>query len=373
MNITVVAHRPGSRTPTGIDRYARELVRAIAERSEHALDVVATAEPDDPDWLPAGVHLRRVRGPRKLVHLGWSLFGRPRIDAHTGDTQIVHVTAPTFPVPTTRPVVYTVHDLLPRTHPAWFGRGHRWGFDRAIDDARDRAAAVIADSAATARAAVELAGIDAARITVVPLGVAPQFLAPIDGTDVERVSATYGVSAKSYVVCVGHVNDRKNLTVVLDALARIGDNRPDLVVAGPDGSGADRVRACVDELGLSSSVRFTGFVSDRDLPALVAGARALLHPSLGEGFGLPPLEAMAAGTPAVVADSAALPDTVGTAALVAAADDPDAWAEAIAALDDPAIAARCRRDGQAHARAFTWSRTADETLAVYERVIEGRS
>jgi len=152
VNIAVVAHRPGSRTPTGIDRYARELVGALAEHPEHTVEVVSTAERDDADWLPARVRIRRLRGPRKLLHLGWSLVGRPRIDAQMGDVQIVHVTAPTFPFPTARPVVYTVHDLLPRTHPEWFGRVHRWGFDRAIDAARDRAAAIIADSVATARA-----------------------------------------------------------------------------------------------------------------------------------------------------------------------------------------------------------------------------
>ena len=373
MNIAVVAHRPGTRTPTGIDRYARELVRAFADRTSHAVEVVSTAERDIADWLPPGVRLRHLRGPRKLVHLGWSLLGRPRIDGQLGDAEIVHVTAPTFPVPTSQPVVYTVHDLLPRTHPEWFGRVHRWGFDRALADARDRAAAVIADSATTARLAVEIAGIEERRITVVPLGVAPQFLEPVDATDIDRIATAHGVSPQSYVVCVGQVNDRKNLGVVVDALARLGDARPHLVVAGPDGAGAGRVRARVDELGLGSCVRFAGFVPDRDLPALLAGARALLHPSLGEGFGLPPLEAMAVGTPVIVADRAALPDARGTAALIAPADDADAWAEALSLLADRDTAAVRVNDGMAHARAFTWSRTADGTLAVYERALGGRA
>jgi len=372
VNIAVVAHRLSTRAPTGIDRYARELVRALAAHPEHDVAVVSTAERDAPSWLPDGVVARRVRGPRRLVHLGWSMGRRPRIDGAIGEAELVHVTAPTFPVPTSRPVVYTVHDLLPRTHPQWFGRIHRWGFDRAIDDTRDHAAAVIADSTATARAAVELAGIDERRITVVPLGVASPFLATIDATEVERVTGAYGVAPASYVLCVGHVNDRKNLTVIVDALAALGDSRPQLVVAGPDGPGADKVHARVEAHRLTQSVRFTGFVPDRDLPALMAGARALLHPSRGEGFGLPPLEAMAVGTPAIVAHSAALPDAAGEAAIVVPADDADAWATAIAELDGPDIAATRARDGQAHARTFTWSRTADETLAVYERVLQDR-
>jgi glycosyltransferase involved in cell wall biosynthesis len=372
VKLAVVAHRLSTRAPTGVDRYARELVRALAGHGEHQLVTVSTAEREQPDWLPAGVAARRVRGPRKLVHLGWCVCRRPRIDTAIGDAELVHVTAPAFPVPTSRPVVYTVHDLLPLTHPHWFDRVHRWGFRRAIDDARDRAAAVIADSTATARMATELAGIEAHRITVVPLGIAPPFLEHVEAADIARVATALGLTSRSYVVCVGHLNDRKNLTVIVDALAQLGDSRPQLVIAGPDGPGAARVRERVDAHGLTSSVRFTGYVPEGDLAALLAGARALLHPSRAEGFGLPPLEAMAVGTPAIVADSAALPDAVGDAALVASPDDPAAWAAAIASLDDPDIAAARARDGKAHARTLTWARTADETLAVYERVIRDR-
>jgi len=369
VNIAVVAHRLSTRAPTGIDRYARELVRALAAHPDQHVAVVATAERDEPDWLPDGVVSHRIRGPRRLVHLGWSVAHRPAIDGAVDDADVVHVTAPTFPVPTSRPLVYTVHDLLPLTHPHWFARVHRWGFRRAIAHAREHADAVIADSTATACAARELGGVDAARITVVPLGIARPFLDPIDDADVARVAATHGVSPKSYVLCVGHVDERKNLTVIVDALARLGDTRPDLVIAGPDGRGADAVRARVEARGLTDAVRFIGFVPDDSLAPLVAGARALLHPSRGEGFGLPPLEAMAAGTPAIVADSAALPDAVGDAAIVASAHDPEAWAEAIASLDDPDVAAARAHGGTAHARAFTWERTATETLAVYRNVL----
>ena len=373
MNVAVVVHRLSADAPTGIDRYSRELVQALAHHDEHRFEAVATAERNQPNWLPDGVEVRRIRGPRRLVHLGWCVARRPRIDGVVNDADVVHVTAPTFPVPTSRPLVQTVHDLLPLAHPRWFDRVHRWGFRRAIENARDHAAAVIVDSGATAQAVVERAVIDADRVTVVPLGIAQPFLEPIGAEAIEHAAAAHGLVPDSYVVCVGQVNDRKNLTVVIDALAQLGDDRPQLLVAGPDGAGAERVRARVQAHGLTTAVRFSGFVPDRSLPALLAGARALLHPSLGEGFGLPPLEAMAVGTPAIVADSAALPDAVGDAALVAPADDPTAWAAAIASLADPEVAAARARAGQQHARAFTWSRTASETLAVYERVVRGRA
>ena len=367
MNIALFAHRLATPTPTGIDRYARELIAALASAGEHSLVALSTHERDDPEWLPSGVELRRVRGPRQAIHLAWCVARRPRVDSAARHADIVHVTAPTFPVPADAPLVYTVHDVMPLLHPQWFDRVHRWGFKEALKDVRDRAAAVIADSASTADALHRAIGVELDRIAVIPLGVPPDFLEPVEPHDIERAAKTFGVTAKSYVVFVGQVNDRKNVRVVIEALARLGPDRPTLVVAGPDDGGARDVHALVDRLGLATSVRFTGFVSDRDLPPLVAGARALVHPSLHEGFGLPPLEAMAVGVPAVVADTAMLPDAVGDAALVAAADDPDAWAAAIDRLTDDDVAAVRGAAGQAHARRFTWARTAAETAAVYQR------
>ena len=371
MKVALFAHRLGTTAPTGIDRYSRELIAAIAHRGDHRVVAVSTRERDDPDWIPRDVEVRQQRGPRKTVHLAWCLTRRPRIDRHLDGADLLHVTAPTFPVPTKAPLVYTVHDLMPLRHPEWFSRVHRWGFREALADARDRAAAVIADSAATADAAAATGGIDPPRITVVPLGVSQRFLDPVAASDIDRVTTSLGVTAKSYVTYVGQVSDRKNVAILVEALARLGDERPDLVVAGPERQGAAKVRALVDARGLSSSVRFAGFVPDGDLPALLAGARALLLPSRGEGFGLTPLEAMAVGVPAVVADTAALPDSVGDAATVASADDADAWAEAIASFADEELAAAKGEVGQQHARQFTWTRTATETLAVYERAVAG--
>ena len=371
MKVALFAHRLGTSAPTGIDRYARELIGAIAERGDHHVVAVSTREREAPDWLPRDVEVRQARGPRKAVHLAWCLTRRPRIDRHLDGADLLHVTAPTFPVPAKAPIIYTVHDVMPLRHPEWFTGVHRWGFREALADARDRADAVIADSAATAEAAAAIGGIDDKRITVVPLGVSQRFLDPVATSDIDRVTKSLGVTAKSYVTYVGQVSDRKNVSILVEALARLGDQRPDLVVAGPERQGAATVRALVDARGLSSSVRFAGFVPDRDLPALLAGARALLLPSRLEGFGLTPLEAMAVGVPAIVADTAALPDSVGNLAAVASADDADAWAAAIASYADEELAATRGEVGQRHARQFTWARTATETLAVYERAVAG--
>lgn len=367
MKVALFVHRLGTGAPTGVDRYARELIAALAARADHEVVAFSTAERDGAGWVPPGVEVRRVPGPRRVVHLTWTLLRRPLVDRVLHDIDVVHVTAPTFPVPATAPLVYTVHDLMPSLHPEWFDRRHRWGFRHAIAHAREHATAVIADSAATADMAVTLAGIDRSRIVVVPLGVAPRFLHPVADADVARVTKRLGVVEKSYVTYVGHFDERKNVAILVEALARLGGHAPTLVVAGPDSPGLQRVRRLVEASGLTSRVRFAGFVPDTDLPALLAGAKALLHPSRHEGFGLPPLEAMAVGTPAIVADTAALSDTVGDAALVAGADDADAWAAAISSLDDSELAEARSALGREHAHRFTWERTASEVVAVYER------
>ena len=367
MKVALYAHRLAAPAPTGIDRYARELTAAVANHTDTALVAISCAEPTTPEWLPPGVEHRVVRGPRRAVHLAWTIARRPRIDRLVRDVDVIHVTAPTFPVPTTRPFVYTLHDVMPLAHPEWFGRVHRWGFRRAIDDVR-RAAAVIANSQSTADAARGI-GIEPERLCIVPLGIAPAFLAPVDPADVERVTRHLDLRPNSYVVYVGQVTDRKNVAILIEAVAQLDHRRVRLVVAGPDGRGAAHVHALARDLGVADAVRFTGFVPDRDLPALVSGARALVHPSRHEGFGLTPLEAMAAGVPAIVANSAALPDAVGDAVLVASEHDAGAWAEAITSLDDEELATARGVAGRAHARQFTWARAAAATVEVYQRVV----
>ena len=367
MNVALFAHRLATRTPTGIDRYARELLLALSAAGGHTLFAASTNEHGDPDWLPPGVDLRRVPGWRRAVHLGWCVARRPRIDDVVRGADVVHVTAPTFPVPVHVPLVYTVHDLMPLLHPDWFGRVHRWGFREAMKDVRDNAAVVVADSASTATSLTDVVGVEAGRTVVVPLGVPPAFLAPVADDDIGRVTSSLGVAKQDYVVYVGHVNERKNVRVVIEALARIGDTRPALVIAGPEDRSSAHVRELVERRELTDTVRFAGFVPDEDLPPLVAGARALVHPSLHEGFGLTPLEAMALGVPAVVSETAALPDAVGDAALVAGPAEPDAWAAALDSLRDDDFAASRGALGQEHARRFTWARTATETSAAYAR------
>src|SRR5215211_5422151 len=274
------------------------------------------------------------------------------------------------------PYVVTVHDLI-----RYFdlkGRGpliHRPNLRDRLYLGLDyagirRAAALIAVSHTTKRDLVRHLGIPPERIAVVYEGVDHARFHPVDRRLVDA----------PYVLFVGSEHPRKNLATLLRAFrllkdeARFRDLR--LVKVGAAGGREApfrrRTLAAVAALGLEDDVVFTGRVPDADLPAYYGGAACLVLPSLYEGFGFPPLEAMACGCPAVVADAGALPEVAGDAALVVTPRDPLALAHAMATLltDDDARRTLVRR-GLERARRFSWERAAERTLAVY-RAVEGR-
>src|SRR4051812_18690457 len=145
-------------------------------RGDVQCEIVAPREPGIVSWPPPGLRAVHVPYPRRLTIAMWCTLHRPHVDRYVTTPDLVHSAAPTFPIPATAPVVYTVHDVLPLAHPEWFSGRNRFGFRLALRDVQRRAAAIIADSTPTAEGLVELAGIDRKRITVVPLGVGDAFL-----------------------------------------------------------------------------------------------------------------------------------------------------------------------------------------------------
>jgi alpha-1,3-rhamnosyl/mannosyltransferase len=318
--------------------------------------------------VPRGTRITHVRGPRRAVLLGWWTVGRPRIDRAAGPVDLVHVTQAVFPVPTRLPVVYTVHDLLPHQHPEWYPRQARIGHERALR-ALERAAAVIVDSSSTVDALQTLPWVDPAIVTVIPPGVTPRFSAEPSLTAVQRACSELRVEPGAFDLFVGQVTPRKNLGVVIEALAVAQSPLP-LVIAGPPGDATADVQELARRRGVADLLRWPGFVSDDELQLLFHGARALLQPCPDEGFGFTPLEAMAAGTATVVADAGALPETVGDAAVRCDPHDAHAWAAAIDSLDDAAVVADLVRRGRSQVARYDWDDVATRILAVYQRVLQ---
>lgn len=260
-------------------------------------------------------------------------------------------------------LLVTIHDVLHLAMPQYMEGMHKRLYARALFAAvRSKADAVICNSRFTADELIRLVGVPASRIEVIHLGVDQEWF----GVD-RRVRP----QEKPYFVFVGNVKPHKNIAGLVNAFRRIAEKVPhDLIIVGKkEGfiTGDRKVEGWATAPG--GRVKFTGLVDDALLKRYVACADALVLPSFYEGFGLPPLEAMACGCPAIVSDRASLPEVCGDAALYCDPND----AENIAArmlevASDEAMRAELREKGMARARQFTWDKCARETLAVIERL-----
>lgn len=271
--------------------------------------------------------------------------------------------------------VVTVHDVIPLILPETFTPRHRLVVRLALARVRRKADLVVVPSHAVKRDVVRRVGLPEDRVVVTHEGCEPRFR-PVRSAAARRdVAARYGLPPR-YVLAVGTLEPRKNLTTLLEAFARLrrdGEVDADLrlVLAGARGWLDEPIFATVRSLGLEDAVRFTGFVDDADLPAVYSGAALFVFPSLHEGFGLPLLEAMACGVPVVTSNISSMPEVAGDAAVLVDPRDTDGLAAAIARLlRDEALRDGLREAGIARARQFSWEATARRTLDAYASVVQ---
>ncbi|MCU1450776.1 MAG: glycosyl transferase group 1 [Acidimicrobiales bacterium] len=336
---------------TGVARYARQLTAALGEQGVETVPY-AIGRPQHP--VPPGV--RHVAIPLRVVQRMWTWTGRPRAETFTPGVDLVHA-LDLAPPPSRLPIVATVHDLTavdhPELHPA-----RRVAQQRAQLRALTRANVVISNSHATA-ASLVAHGIDGDRVVVTHFGRTPL---PI------YTGSPRG--GNPYLLVVGEVTRRKGHDVLLRAFAAAALDGVDLVVAGPAGFDADFRDPLVASLGLAPRVSFLGYVDDAVLGELYAGALALCFPSRAEGFGLPILEALAAGLPVVASDLDAFHELAGDDALYVPPDDEEALARALrAVVEDDGLRARLSAAGPVRAAPFTWERTAVQTVDAYRMAL----
>ncbi len=372
LRIGLFAHRMAGRHPTGIGRYFRELVCALDRVADGERLILASTREDEPaDWIPAGVLGHVVPWPRRPVQLAWSLGSGPRLERSSGRLDVTHLLQPFPPVRTECPQVVTVHDLFTVEHPEWYRWLDRWTYQRSFALLVRRAARIVVPSQYVARRVMEMLPVDPARLSVVGLGVSGVFAATSPADTVTEVCCRFGISPGAYAVCVGTVSTRKNVITLVRAAA-LGPGVP-LVMIGPDGHGAGEVDAEIARTNGSARIVRTGYLSDQDTAALVRGAAVLVHPTLGEGFGFVPLEAMAAGTPVIAAGISSVPEIVGDAAiLVDQPTDPAAWAQAMAeVVEDHQRRAALIAAGSERVRRFSWDETARRMIDVYSDAARG--
>ncbi len=267
--------------------------------------------------------------------------------------------------------VITVHDLAFLRYPEFLTVDSRRYYNAQIADAVRRAHAISADSHATAADLAEFLRVPAEKITVIHLGLDPEYR-PRPAGAVRAALAQYALTP-GYVLFVGTFEPRKNVPGLLRAYAGLRAQRPDappLVLAGLRGWLFEATVDLVRDLKLDAHVRFLEDFPAAQLPELYAGAGVLTLPSHYEGFGFPVLEAMGCETPVVIANRSSLPEIAGDAALQVDPDDAEALAHALErALSDSALRADLIQRGRANITRFTWAAAARATLALYERVL----
>lgn len=281
-----------------------------------------------------------------------------------------YVTPPVCPCP----VSVTIHDISFETNPEFFPRASVFRMRTLIPLSARRAQAVFTISEYTRSELVRVYGLNPSDVFVTPPGAAPDFQ-PIDAAAQEVALAGLNLPAR-FVLAVGNVQPRKNLTRLLEAyaMARAGGvDVPPLVLVGQlHYRGHDTV-ATIERLQLQDHVRMTGYVTTAQLVALYNRASVFMFTTLYEGFGIPIVEAMACGAPVVTSNVTAMPEVAGDAALLVDPLDVHAIASAmVRVLTDDALAADLRARGLRRASAFSWPAAAAQTLAVWQRIAEAR-
>lgn len=376
MHVGLNAHllnRAQTYRAAGISRHIVNLIEALGRRDRCAQFTVF-AGPSGAQTTAARSRRLRYRTSalpteRPSVRILWEQLAAPielarlRIDVFHGLANVAPLAAPC------RSVV-TVHDLSFERLPHLFHRGNRAYLSAMTRASVRRASRVIAVSESTRREIVDLWRIAPERIVVVPNGVEPHFH-PRPVEEVERFRAERGLPA-AFILHFGTLEPRKNLQRLIRAYAGLKRRHGiphALVLAGGKGWLYESIFAEVRALGLERDVLFPGYVPFDQQPLWYNAATAFAYPSLYEGFGIPPLEAMACGTPVICASTTALPEVVGTAGMLVDPLDEEALMHALdRVLSDPSLRARMRADGMARAARFNWDDIASQTVAVYREV-----
>jgi glycosyltransferase involved in cell wall biosynthesis len=279
------------------------------------------------------------------------------------------------PLPYNGPKVVTVCDLSCFDHPETHPKERVELMQRNMPAAMEKADHIIVISDATGVALQRWFNVDKSRITNTYLAADPRFR-PQQADTLAPALAGLSLIARAYVLCVGTLEPRKNLTTLFLAYAGLPAalrQRFPLVVAGMSGWNTEALMKSADDLIRRGELRLLGYVADAVIPSLYAGAAAFCYPSRYEGFGLPALEAMASGVPVITSNRTSLPEVVGDAGLMVDPDDVDGLRERLQQLlEDQAFAETLGQRGLARSQLFSWERCARETFAVYEKVLRQR-
>ncbi len=357
----------------GLGRYAASLTQALLPRLSHRLMLFYNREKGvvilpGLEHVPARTVVYGYKSWRMMVWLGQ--LGHIPFNHLLPHAALFHATEHLVPYLKGVPTVLTVHDLIFRNFPEHHKPLNRWYLNLTMPLYCRHASHIIAVSEATRRDIMAAYHIPPEKITVIYEAADPRF-EPQLRTAVEAVRTRYHLP-QEYLLYVGTIEPRKNLTRLLRVWEPfyLAHEVPSLVIAGQRGWLSADFFAALEKSPARDGVLLMGHVQDCDLPAIYDGAVAFVFPSLCEGFGLPPLEAMSCGTPVVCSNTSSLPEVVGEAALTFDPTDDAAIAEALRRIvKDKDLRARLQELGIQRAACFSWGRAAQETMGVYKKLL----
>lgn len=372
MHIGIDAHAIGARQG-GNETYIRNLIRALAEiDSANRYTIYLANKQAAAEWRAAwaarfpNFQVRLLLPPTPLVRVPvWLAF---ELRQRPVDVLHVQYTAPPF---CAAPIVATIHDLAFEHLPETFTRRGAMQLKLTVRRTARQAARVATVSEFSRQDILRTYRLPPEKVVVTYNGIEPHFSPALHSAD-EAVAVRRQFNiARAYLLAVGSLQPRKNLVRLIRAYARLRQQNesftPQLVIVGRKLWLAREVFAEVKQHPWAEDVILTGYVRDEDLAALYRHAAAFVYPSLFEGFGLPPLEAMACGTPVVTSNTSSLPEVVGDAALLIDPYDEQALTRALLQItNDQALRARLRAQGIIQARKFTWRAAAEQTLQLYQ-------
>ncbi|GCF08546.1 glycosyltransferase family 4 protein [Dictyobacter arantiisoli] len=368
---------------TGSGQYLIHLLKALAEVDHHNQYVLLGPQPlAHPPVTEYPYLARPVPAPaaksENIEKVLWEQFSGPlaarreKVDLY----HIPHFAPPLFPL---TPTVVTIHDVIPLRLPAYQASGKIKAYNNLVARAARHTTRIITPSQHAKQDIIDALHIPAERIDVIYEAAGQEYQPVTDPARIATAQARYGIGER-YVFYLGGLDQRKNVLQLIRAFAhltaQLNDPTLQLLIAGnPDlkkGPLFPDPRPLARELGISERIVYH-FIEEEDKPALYSGASVFVFPSLYEGFGLDPLEAMGCGAPVVCSNRTSLPEVVGDAALQIDPDNTEALAAAMySVLTNPELRADlCARSLQ-QARRFDWVRAAQQTLAVYETVLAQR-
>ncbi len=340
---------PAVTAKAGLARYTERLWSELVRRDDVDVSAFALGRGSNGDF---GLPVTRRHLPLRALRPLWQAFRWPRAETFVGEVDLVHTIALT-PIPTRRPQVVTIHDLLPITHPELYPPGADRRQRADLAEAR-RARVLVTTCSATADEIVRVAAFPRDRIVVAPPGAGRP-----------RAAATSPMEPP-FVLAVGQVTPRKGFDLIAEAAARLGERCPPVVLAGPDWWHADEVRQQIAAVDRGHRVRFLGPVDDETLAALYQAATVVCHASRAEGFGMTCLEAMAFGAPVVATDLPPIRELAAGAVELVPADDSEAFAEGLRRLlDDEAHRRSLGEAARERAAEYTWARMAGQVVEAY--------